>query len=218
MKSYICVLFSVSLNLLINSNFIVIYLPLSILTTTFILFFLFLVCNHYGIFFEFNSKASIVSSLDSPLLYLSIIFISCLTFIIDYDIKLFNIYFNKSLSSRILLRKFTQKRRKSLFLVNYNISSKSVSNNKINSNSNSNSIKNLIKLNNNQSKDNTPKLTSSFINHQNSNNNLITKSANYILNKINEPDPSIKGRNSNKFSLKFRNINKIINYNDSQNN
>ena len=218
LKSYICVLFSVSLNLLINSNFIVIYLPLSILTTTFILFFLFLVCNHYGIFFEFNSKASIVSSLDSPLLYLSIIFISCLTFIIDYDIKLFNIYFNKSLSSRILLRKFTQKRRKSLFLVNYNISSKSVSNNKINSNSNSNSIKNLIKLNNNQSKDNTPKLTSSFINHQNSNNNLITKSANYILNKINEPDPSIKGRNSNKFSLKFRNINKIINYNDSQNN
>ena len=216
LKSYICVLFSVSLNLLLSNNFIVIYLPLSILITTFLLFFTFLFLNHYGIFFEFNSKASIVSSLDSPLLYLSIILISCLTFVIDYDIKLFNIYFSKSLSSRILLRKITKKRRKSLFLVNYNnISSKSVSNNKINSNSNSNSIKNINKLNNIQSKDNNPILTSSFINHQNSNNNLISKSSNFILNKINESNTSVKGRNSNKFSLQFRNINKVVKYNDN---
>ena len=218
LKSYICVLFSVSLNLLINSNFIVIYLPLSILITTFLLFFTFLVFNHYGIFFEFNSKASIVSSLDSPLIYLSVIFISCLTFVIDYDIRLFNIYFTKSLSSRILLRKITRKKRKSLFLVNYNnISSKSVSNtNKMNSNSNNNSIKNINKLNNSQSRENNPILRSTFINHQNSNNNLVTNSPKYILNKINEPETPVKGRNSSKFSLKFRNINKVINYNVNQ--
>ena len=205
LKSYICVLFTVSLNLLINNNFIVIYLPLSILITTFLLFLSFLVFNHYGIFFEFNSKASIVSSLDSPLLYLSIIFISCLTIIIDYDIKLFNIYFSQSLSSRILLRKIIQKIKKPSFIVNYNnCSSKSISN-KINSNNNS--LKNINKINIiNKSKDKISKITNTIINNQTSNNYLITKSPNYILNKINANDSPIKGRNPNNFSLKFRNM------------
>ena len=216
LNNYICILFAVSLNLLIINNFIVIYLPLSILIVTFLLFLTFLVFNHYGIFFEFNSKASIVSSLQSPLLYLSIIFISCFTIIIDYGIKLFNIYFSKSLSSRILLRKILQKERKSFFLLNNNNpSSKSVSNNKANSYTNSNSIKNINKINIINKSNRISKLTNTFINHQTSNNYLIIKSPNYILNKINENDAPNKGPNSNKFSLEFRNINEVVNYNDN---
>ena len=183
------------------------------------MFLTFLVFNHYGIFFEFNSKASIVSSLQSPLLYLSIIFISCFTIIIDYGIKLFNIYFSKSLSSRILLRKILQKERKSFFLLNNNNpSSKSVSNNKANSYTNSNSIKNINKINIINKSNRISKLTNTFINHQTSNNYLIIKSPNYILNKINENDAPNKGPNSNKFSLEFRNINEVVNYNDNINN
>ncbi len=84
-KNYICVLSVVSLNLLINSSFIVIYLPLSILITTFILFIGFLFINHYGILFDFNSKASIGPALTVPTLYFSIFLISCFSFIIDYS-------------------------------------------------------------------------------------------------------------------------------------
>ena len=68
-KSYICILTVVSSNLLISNSFIAIYLPLSIFVTTFLLFFIFLILNHYGIFFEFKSKATIFPSLTSPILY-----------------------------------------------------------------------------------------------------------------------------------------------------
>ena len=105
LKSYMCVLFIVSANLLIMNNFIVIYLPLSILITTFLLFFIFLILNHFGILFEFNSKASIVSSLDSPILYLSIILTSGISIAIDYSFKIFTFFYNESLISKLNFRK-----------------------------------------------------------------------------------------------------------------
>jgi hypothetical protein len=47
LKNYISTLIIVSANLLINTNYIVLYLPLSIGITTFLLFIIFLVLNHY---------------------------------------------------------------------------------------------------------------------------------------------------------------------------
>ena len=113
LKNYICIIIIVSLNLLINSHFISYLLPLSIGITTFVLFFIFLVLNHYGFFFNFNSKATIANSLSSPQIYLTIVLISSFNFIFDYTAKLVRLYFNNSLSSKLILNRETRKRKKS---------------------------------------------------------------------------------------------------------
>jgi magnesium-transporting ATPase (P-type) len=113
LKSYICVLFVVTINLLLRCSFIVHILLLSIGVTTYLLFFIFLILNHYGFLFEFNSKASIFTSLSSPLLYLSSILVISSSFIFDYSFKLMDIFMNKSLSSKILFKeKIKEKSRK----------------------------------------------------------------------------------------------------------
>ena len=113
LKSYICILIVVSTNLLNNSYFIVYYLPLTIGITTFLIFIIFLILNHYGILFEFNSKASIFTSLSTPLIYLYIFFTCSFHFILDYTTKLINLFFIKSLVNRLNLRKSSKKRKKS---------------------------------------------------------------------------------------------------------
>ena len=117
LKTYICVLTVVSINLMINNNFIAIYLPLSIIITTFLLLFIFLILNHYGLVFEFNSKASIFPSLISPILYLSVFLISGLCFVIDYSIKLFDLFFSNSLSSKIILNESLKTKNSSLVMI-----------------------------------------------------------------------------------------------------
>ena len=106
LSNYFCILIVVSMNLLINSNFIIILLPIFILVTTFLLFGIFLIMNHYGFLFDFNSKASIETPFSSFHFYIVIILISCFNFIFDYTMKLINIYFNGSLSSRLILYNF----------------------------------------------------------------------------------------------------------------
>ena len=112
-KTIICVLFVVSTNLLINNYFIVIYLPLSILITTFLLFFIFLILNHYGLLFEFNSKATIFPSLTSPLIYLTVFLVSCFSIVIDYSFKLIELFFSNSLSSKLILSESLKEKRQS---------------------------------------------------------------------------------------------------------
>ena len=121
LKNYIATLIIVSSNLLINTNFIVYLLPLSIGITTFLLFILFLVINHYGILFSFNSKASIFPIFGALIIYLSIIIICFFSIILDYTFRLINIYFTNSLSSKLMLERTRNARRKSF----YGISSKS---------------------------------------------------------------------------------------------
>ena len=105
LKNYICVLIVVTLNLVIQSSFIVYLQLLSIGITTFLLFIIFLILNHYGFLFEFNSKASIFNSLSSPLLYFTVILISSLSFIFDYSFKLVTLLINKSLSSWLFINR-----------------------------------------------------------------------------------------------------------------
>jgi magnesium-transporting ATPase (P-type) len=215
LKNYICVLSVVSLNLLINSSFIVIYLPLSIIITTFLLFIGFLFINHYGILFSFNSKASIGPSLEAPSLYLSIFLISILSFILDYSFKLVNLFYNKKLTYKIILKKSLKKRKEkknSLIISNMNnVSSKSLSNrNNLISKSYSSNHKKPMKRH---------IIRSSLNNQEFSNNRMIINTSNYILNNINKNYTFKQGssnqyRNSNDasnniFSLKFRGINNI---------
>ena len=115
LKTYICVLLVVSINLLISNCFIFIYFPLSIIITTFVFFFIFLVLNHYGLVFEFNSKASIFPSLASPILYLAVLLISGFCFVIEYSLKLFVLFFSSRLSSKIILNNSIQKKKNSSF-------------------------------------------------------------------------------------------------------
>ena len=118
-KTIICVLFVVSTNLLITNYFIVVYLPLSILITTYLLFFIFLILNHYGLLFEFNSKATIFPSLTSPLIYLTVFLVSCFSIVIDYSFKLFEIFFSNSLSSKLILSESLKgKRQNSMEMIN----------------------------------------------------------------------------------------------------
>ena len=113
LKSYICVLIVVSTNLLIKSYFIVYLLPLSIGITTFFLFFIFLILNHYGFLFQFNSKASIFSALSSPLLYLSVFAVCSFSYIFDYSSKMTNLLMSNSLSSKLILSRTMKLKRKS---------------------------------------------------------------------------------------------------------
>jgi hypothetical protein len=112
LKNYICVLIIVSLNILIRSNFMAYLLPLSIGITTFFLFIIFLILNHFGILLQFNSKGSIFPSLSSPLLYLTIILISSLGFILDYSIKLINFLNTKRLASWLLINRSSKGQKK----------------------------------------------------------------------------------------------------------
>ena len=112
LKSYICILIVVSSNLLINSHYIVYFLPLTILITTFILFIAFMFINHYGILFNFNSKGSIFISLSSPLTFLAIIFICSFHFILDYTGMVLNLFLYHSLSNKLILKKIFQKKKK----------------------------------------------------------------------------------------------------------
>jgi hypothetical protein len=129
-KTIICVLFVVSANLLINNYFIVIYLPLSILITTYLFFSIFLILNHYGLLFEFNSKATIFPSLASPIIYFTGFLVSCFSIVIDYSFKLFELFFSNSLSSKIILNESLKGKRKSSIRI-FNIGTRSYSHNRI---------------------------------------------------------------------------------------
>jgi len=169
LKTYTCVLIVVSMNLLINNNYIVYFLPLSIGITTFFLFGIFLIINHFGFFFYFNSKASIKLTYSSILTYLHIIIICTFSFLFDYTNKLINIYFSRSLSSRLLLKKSGKSDRKLSHEINKLVNSKSYKKiskkrpNKRNSLNFDDKSKNLLvfksssKINKINAKNNTPK-------------------------------------------------------------
>ena len=201
------------MNLLITSHFISYLLPLSIGITTFVFFGIFLFLNHYGFLFNFNSKASIATSLASPQIYMAILLVCFLNFVFDYTIKLFKLYFNDSLSSKLILNKSPIKKGKR--------SNNSNNNNKINFSKYSknkhkkrfNSVDNEIEKSNNHliSKSSEKKI------------NFITPNKNYLnLNYIPKISKFQEGANyKNEFySLKIlQNINnKNLNNNNNTNN
>ena len=116
LKTYTIVLIVVSINLVLNTNFIVTLLPIAIGLTTFFLFGIFLVFNHYGILFSFKSKASIRITFMTYIAYSHIIFVCGFTFIVDYTVKLLILFFSSSLSSKIIMNDLRKKNRVSAFI------------------------------------------------------------------------------------------------------
>ena len=100
LKNYIGVLVIVSINLMLNTRYIVLALPLIILLSTFVLAFLFFLLVHYGLVFDFNSKASVFPTLKACKFYLQVFLFGGLNFIIDYFIKAYGVYFNDGLVSK----------------------------------------------------------------------------------------------------------------------
>ena len=133
----------------------------------------------------------------------------------DYSFKLVNLFYNKKLTYKIILKKSLKKRKEkknSLIISNMNnVSSKSLSNrNNLISKSYSSNHKKPMKRH---------IIRSSLNNQEFSNNRMIINTSNYILNNINKNYTFKQGssnqyRNSNDasnniFTLKFRGINNI---------
>ena len=112
LRIYISIIILVNMNLLIQSHFIAYLLPLTIGVTTFLLLIIFLLLNHYGLFFNSNSKASLFVSITSSQFILGIVLIGCFNFVFEYSLKLFRTYFNKSISSKLALKRSYVKRKR----------------------------------------------------------------------------------------------------------
>ena len=105
LKNYSCILIAVTINLFIGTNFIAYFLPLIVFITTFLFFIVFLFLVHFGLIFEFNSKASISGSISNINFYLVLLGISALNGVLDYSLKVYKIFFEKSLNGQLELKR-----------------------------------------------------------------------------------------------------------------
>ena len=141
---YLSILFIVTNHLFFWTQYIVILLPIVVLITTFLLVVGFLLLVHYGLFFDFKSKATIIPSLQNFSFYLYLFFLIGFNIIFDYVNKIRSFYFDKSLSSE-LERKRVEKRR--TFLLNKTTNNNENKNDVIRSNSGSIERSTLFLLN-----------------------------------------------------------------------
>ena len=105
LKNYSCILIAVTINLFIGTNFIAYFLPLVVLITTFLFFITFLFLVHFGLIFEFNSKASIAGSISNISFYLILLGICTLNGVLDYSIKVYKIFFERRLNGQLELKR-----------------------------------------------------------------------------------------------------------------
>ena len=96
---YTNIIFVVSIDLMIDTaNITWINIVLQ-LTTTFMLYFLFLIAVHFMDLF--NSFASIYNSVNSPILWLNLILVAGACFLFDYTIKSINYMFNPNFAKEL---------------------------------------------------------------------------------------------------------------------
>ena len=105
LKNYCCILIIVSINIFVTVDFISFYLPLIVFITTFSFFAGFLFLVHYGLIFEFNSKASIFYSFTVPKFYMVICIVSIINLVVEYSIKIYNVFFVRNLSGQLALKR-----------------------------------------------------------------------------------------------------------------
>ena len=105
LKNYFCILIVISINLFVETKFITYYLPIVVLVTTFTFFIVFLLLVHYGLVFNFNSKASIFPSLSVIKFYMILLVVCSLIGVIDYSLKVYKIFFVKSLAGKLELKR-----------------------------------------------------------------------------------------------------------------
>mgnify|MGYP002624038572 CR=1 FL=1 len=147
LRIYLSIIIVVTMTLLIQSNFIAYLLPIFIGITTFLLLIIFLILNHFGYFFNQNSKGSLIVPIISSQFILGIFLIGFLNFIFEYSMKFIRIYFINSLSSKLILNKYNLYKRRTRTLSSFNKSNNSFSRNKIKESENEKSNNSLISKN-----------------------------------------------------------------------
>ena len=105
LKNYFSILIIITVNLFVETKFIVYFLPIVVIITTFLFFILFLLLVHYGLIFNFNSKASIFPSLSVGKFYLILLVVTSLMGVLDYSLKVYNLFFVKSLRGELELKR-----------------------------------------------------------------------------------------------------------------
>ena len=102
---YLSILFVVTNNIFFIAHYIVYLLVISIVITTFLFLVIFLILVHYGLFFDFKSKATIVPSLRSGSFYFYLFFLLGFNLVLDYTLKIKTIFFDKNLSTKLYKQK-----------------------------------------------------------------------------------------------------------------
>ena len=118
---YLSILIVVTNHIFFVTKYIVILLPIVVLITTFLLLAAFLLIVHYGLLFEFKSKATIFPSLSNISFYLYLFFLIGFNILIDYVTKIWSFYFENSLSSELGRMRLKNKERKKLLKKNKNL-------------------------------------------------------------------------------------------------
>ena len=109
---YLSILLVVTNHLFFTTQYIIFLLPIVIFISSFLLLCSFLLLVHYGLFFDFKSKATIFSSLGNISFYLYLFFILGFNGIFDYCLKARFFYFDNSLSCELERNIIKEKRRK----------------------------------------------------------------------------------------------------------
>jgi phospholipid-transporting ATPase len=109
---YLSILLVVTNHLFFITQYIIFLLPIVTFVSSFLLLCSFLLLVHYGLLFDFNSKATIFSSLGNISFYLYLFFILGFNAIFDYCLKVRVFYFDNSLSCELERSIIKEKRRK----------------------------------------------------------------------------------------------------------
>ena len=109
---YLSILFVVTIHLFFDTQHIIFLLPIVIFISTILLLFVFLLLVHYGLLFDFKSKASIFPSLGNISFYLYLFFLLGFNIVFDYCHKARIFYFDNSLSCQLERMIIVDKKRK----------------------------------------------------------------------------------------------------------
>ena len=99
---YLSILFVVTNNIFFITHYIAYLLIISIIITTFLFLIVFLILVHYGLVFDFKSKATILPAVRSGSFYLYLFFLLGFNFVLDYTLKIRTIFFDKHLSTKLI--------------------------------------------------------------------------------------------------------------------
>ena len=127
---YLSILFVVTNNLFFITHYIVNLLFVSVIITTFLFLVVFLVLVHYGLLFDFKSKATIIPSIENLSFYVYLFFSLGFNFVLDYTLKIRHFFFDKHLSTELFRQKTINDRKRKKEL-RHNKSQKTVFNNEI---------------------------------------------------------------------------------------
>ena len=197
LKNYSCILTIITINLFIGTNFIIYFLPIVVIITTFLFFIAFLFLVHYGLIFEFNSKASIFDSLCNIKFYLILFGISAFNAVLDYSQKVYNIFFEKSLNGQLELKR-------AMLTVeednrnNFSINSSFMRNEKIKDNNKSHHRKSYLDRGNGHRNKNTSFMESSNIKIKTNEINDFSNLNNMNMSKVFKNISSLSSHNINK--------------------